>query len=69
LKSPVRENRPPGSVRGASGNRRPYLDSYLNPAAIIIRERVMVKEKSSHRRSRPVIDHPEFKLFVPSESQ
>jgi hypothetical protein len=26
LKSPVRENRPPGSVRGASGNRRPYLD-------------------------------------------
>ena len=33
LKSPVRENRPPGSVRGAPGNRRPYLDpgavSYL----------------------------------------
>jgi hypothetical protein len=27
LKSPVRENRPPGSVRGASGNRRPYLDT------------------------------------------
>jgi hypothetical protein len=27
LKSPVRENRPPGSVRGASGNRRPYRDS------------------------------------------
>jgi hypothetical protein len=26
LKSPVRENRPPGSVRGAPGNRRPYLD-------------------------------------------
>src|SRR5216117_2317843 len=26
LKSPVREYRPPGSVRGASGNRRPYLD-------------------------------------------
>jgi hypothetical protein len=27
LKSPVREYRPPGSVRGASGNRRPYLDT------------------------------------------
>jgi len=26
-KSPVREYRPPGSVRGASGNRRPYLDT------------------------------------------
>ena len=25
-KSPVRENRPPGSVRGAPGNRCPYLD-------------------------------------------
>jgi polyhydroxybutyrate depolymerase len=32
LKSPVRENRPPGSVRGASGNRRPYLD-YILPWA------------------------------------
>ena len=29
LKSPVRENRPPGSVRGAPGNRRPYLDSMI----------------------------------------
>ena len=28
LKSPVLENGPPGSVRGASGNRRPYLDNY-----------------------------------------
>jgi hypothetical protein len=27
LKSPVREYRPPGSVRGAPGNRRPYRDS------------------------------------------
>jgi hypothetical protein len=27
LKSPVREYRPPGSVRGAPGNRRPYLDT------------------------------------------
>jgi hypothetical protein len=27
LKSPVRENRPPGSVRGAPGNRRPYRDT------------------------------------------
>ena len=26
MKSPVRENRPPGSVRGALGNWRPYLD-------------------------------------------
>jgi len=26
LKSPVRENRPPGSVRGAPGNWRPYRD-------------------------------------------
>jgi hypothetical protein len=26
LKSPVREYRPPGSVRGAPGIRRPYLD-------------------------------------------
>jgi len=26
VKSPVRENRPPGSVRGAPGNRRPYRD-------------------------------------------
>ena len=26
-KSPVREYRPPGSVRGAPGNRRPYLDT------------------------------------------
>ena len=25
-KSPVREYRPPGSVRGAPGNRRPYRD-------------------------------------------
>jgi len=27
VKSPVQENCPPGSVRGAPGNRRPYLDS------------------------------------------
>jgi hypothetical protein len=27
LKSPVREYRSPGSVRGAPGNRRPYLDN------------------------------------------
>ena len=26
VKSPVRENRPPGSVRRAPGNRRPYRD-------------------------------------------
>ena len=29
VKSPVRENRPPGSVRGAPGNRRPYRDPFL----------------------------------------
>jgi hypothetical protein len=30
-KSPVRANRTPGSVRGAPGNGRPYLDrSFLN---------------------------------------
>ena len=29
-KSPVREYRPPGSVRGAPGNRRPDLDKALN---------------------------------------
>ena len=29
-KSPVRENRPPGSVRGAPGNRCPYLDKRGN---------------------------------------
>ena len=29
LKNPVRENRTPGSVRGAPGNRCPYLDEYF----------------------------------------
>jgi len=29
LKSPVRENCTPGSVRGASGNRRPYRDAFM----------------------------------------
>jgi hypothetical protein len=29
VKSPVRENRPPGSVRGAPGNRRPYRDPFI----------------------------------------
>jgi hypothetical protein len=33
LKSPVLENGPPGSVRGASGNRRPYLDMANDPQA------------------------------------
>jgi hypothetical protein len=33
LKSPVRENCTPGSVRGAPGNRRPYLDNH-NPIDI-----------------------------------
>ena len=31
LKSPVREYRPPGSVRGVPGNRCPYLDSASGP--------------------------------------
>src|SRR5215471_16136294 len=31
LKSPVRENCTPGSVRGASGNRRPYRDDSREP--------------------------------------
>ena len=35
LKSPVREYRPPGSVRGAPGNRRPYLDNV--EAAVILK--------------------------------
>ena len=30
LKSPVRENRTPGSVRGALSNRCPYRDRQLN---------------------------------------
>ena len=34
LKSPVRENCTPGSVRGASGNRRPYLDWCLSGAGV-----------------------------------
>ena len=34
LKSPVRENCTPGSVRGASGNRRPYLDCSLRYAGV-----------------------------------
>ena len=29
MKSPVQENCTPGSVRGAPGNRRPYLDRCL----------------------------------------
>jgi len=32
LKSPVRANRTPGSVRGAPGNRCPYLDTSYAPA-------------------------------------
>jgi hypothetical protein len=31
MKSPVREYRPPGSVRGAPGTRRPHLDSVERP--------------------------------------
>ena len=31
VKSPVRENRPPGSVRGTRGNPRPYSISFPPP--------------------------------------
>jgi len=31
LKSPVRENRTPGSVQGSSGNRRSYCDGVFTP--------------------------------------
>jgi hypothetical protein len=31
LRSPVRANRTPGSVRGAPGNRSPYLDKGVHP--------------------------------------
>ena len=34
LKSPGRENRLPGSVRGASGNRHPYLDASVGGAGV-----------------------------------
>ena len=34
LKSPVRENRPPGSVRGAPGNRCPYRDIKCRTKAV-----------------------------------
>ena len=33
VKSPVRENRPPGSVRGTRGNPRPYSISGCSQAA------------------------------------
>jgi len=36
LKSPVRENCTPGSVRGASGNRRPYRDVEVQTPGVII---------------------------------
>src|SRR6266436_1935095 len=34
-KSPVREYGPPGSVRGAPGNRRPYLDREQRKTALL----------------------------------
>ena len=39
LKSPVRENRPPGSVRGAPGNRRPYRDMMIRAPVHYIAKR------------------------------
>jgi hypothetical protein len=36
LRSPVRENCTPGSVRGASGNRRPYRDGANSVQSLIV---------------------------------
>ena len=36
LRSPVRANRTPGSVRGAPGNRCPYLDRHVQPSGLDI---------------------------------
>ena len=51
LRSPVRENRTPGSVRGASGNRRPYRDG--------AKKSVVVAQLSDKQRvGLNFIDHP-----------
>ena len=41
VKSPVRENRPPGSVRGAPGNRRPYRDDKLKSGLVGLENNLM----------------------------
>jgi hypothetical protein len=54
LKSPVRENRTPGSVQGASGNRRSYCDCKKNElwfflktgAMWFIKLRVLINQKA-----------------------
>ena len=53
LKSPVRENRLPGSVRGAPGNRRPYRDNLADqprPGAYFNGSGAMVRGKSDRAR-------------------
>ena len=45
LKSPVREYRPPGSVRGAPGNRCPYLDIFDSGVGNFCRKRAQRKQK------------------------
>src|SRR5262245_39659371 len=50
LKSPVREYRPPGSVRGAPGNRCPYLDTFNGGGSGSIKQRV-----HHSRRDAPVV--------------
>ena len=47
VKSPVREYRPPGSVRRAPGNRRPYLDTPWPRGA---RAHLLVKDKKPEAR-------------------
>jgi len=59
LKSPVREYRSPGSVRGAPGNRCPYLDK----AEMLVRsEKLCVSEGESP--SSPEARLPEFRTKV-----
>jgi hypothetical protein len=49
LKSPVRENRPPGSGRGPSGNRRSYRDG---AAPVHVREKESTGRRSMGRTDR-----------------
>jgi hypothetical protein len=52
LKSPVRENRPPGSVRGAPGNRRPYRDGTRAFMILSMHDSVIVREWDESRLQR-----------------
>ena len=62
LKSPVRENRTPGSVRGASGNRRPYRDERtyaVNLEAYELRQRaweVAIQGKEGNAQARQLCE-------------